>query len=114
MTRVARTSSATSRSASAYSLYVERVAVLPVQIESLGLPPMMGKRTDSRAASFTATHGRLVQVEVEAIPPNVLQRLYEEAFHRFWDMAAYEAVLEREEPMVTDLRALLAKYEAGA
>jgi hypothetical protein len=95
-------------------IHVERVAVLPGQIASLGLAPLQGKASDSRAARFATTHGQLVQaeVEVEAVDPNVLQGLYEDAFNRYWDMSTYEAVLAREEPMVTDLRAVIAKYEA--
>jgi hypothetical protein len=75
---------------------VVRVAVTAEQVEALELPPLPGKRTDARAAGFEARHGRLVQVEVEAVPPETLRRLYQEAISAEWDVSAYEAVLARE------------------
>lgn len=39
---------------------VRRVAVLSEQIVSLNLPPMPGKKTDSRASAFVARHGQLL------------------------------------------------------
>jgi hypothetical protein len=38
---------------------VEHIAVLPGQIDELGLPVNAGKSTDSRAAGFVARHGEL-------------------------------------------------------
>ncbi len=70
---------------------VVRVAVLPEQIASLGLSPMPGKSTDSRAAGFRTRHGQLVQVEVEAVHPVTLRGLYQEAVDGFWDVSAYAA-----------------------
>jgi hypothetical protein len=40
---------------------------------------MVGKATDSRAAAFKARHGRLVQVELEALAPDDLRQLFEDA-----------------------------------
>ncbi len=75
---------------------VRRVALTPAQVEQYGLPPLPGKETDSRAAGFRARHGRLVQVELDALPPDILQALYLQALAEFWDDAAYETVLARE------------------
>jgi hypothetical protein len=44
-----------------------------------------------------ARHGQLVQVELDALPPDVLRGLYQDAINAFWDRAKYEVVLEREE-----------------
>jgi hypothetical protein len=76
---------------------LRRVALTPEQVESFGLPEMMGKAADSRAADFEKRHGRLVQVELEALPPADLHRLYDEALAPLWDMSSFEAVLAREE-----------------
>ena len=51
---------------------VVRVALDWSQVQHFNLPPAPGKTTDSRAAAFTARHGRLVQVELEAFDPNEL------------------------------------------
>jgi hypothetical protein len=76
---------------------VVRVALTFDQVERFGLPPQVGKARDPRAADFVARHGRLVQVELEALDPDDLRGLYEEALADFWDDDAYQAALAREE-----------------
>jgi len=76
---------------------VVRVALSPEQVEEYALPPQPGKATDSRAAAFVARHGELVQVEVDALPPETLRDLFAEAVEPFWDVSAFEAVLAREQ-----------------
>jgi hypothetical protein len=83
---------------------VVRVALTPEQVETFALPPAMGKSTDSRAGAFMARHGALVQVELDALPPDVLQRLYREAIDQFWDTSVYEAVRQEERAHVARLR----------
>jgi hypothetical protein len=56
-----------------------------------------GKASDSRAAGFVAKHGRLVQVELDALPPNVLHALYSDALAPFLDVSKIEAANAREE-----------------
>lgn len=75
---------------------VVRVALSAEQIVEHGLPPQPGKATDSRAAAFVAKHGTLVQVELDALPPDVLRDLYRQALAPSWDVSAYEAVLAEE------------------
>jgi hypothetical protein len=74
---------------------VIRVALNEDQV--VGLPVAVGKAEDPRAPSFVAQFGRLVQVELEALDPAVLQSLYEDALAGLWDDAAYRAVLAAEE-----------------
>jgi hypothetical protein len=83
---------------------VIRVALTPEQIEEYRLPEQMGKATDSRAARFVATHGKLVQVELDALPPDILRDLYQEAIDRHWDTSEYDRVLRREEKERATLR----------
>ena len=52
---------------------VRRVALTAAQVEQYALPPQPGKDTDSRARGFVERHGRLVQVELDALPPDVLR-----------------------------------------
>ena len=56
----------------------------------------MGKTTDSRARGFVERHGKLVQVELDALPPDVLQRLYGEAIAIYWDEDAHATAVEQE------------------
>jgi hypothetical protein len=85
---------------------VVHVALNAEQVEAFELPPLPGKATDTRAASFEARHGRLVQVELDALPPDVLRDLYSEAISQFFDMSTFEAELERERRCRARLTAL--------
>jgi hypothetical protein len=76
--------------------HVERVALTWEQVVAYDLPPALGKATDSRAAAFFARHGQLVQVELDALDPGELLRLYEDAARRWWDEEAFAEVLREE------------------
>jgi hypothetical protein len=52
---------------------VVRVALTPEQVVRHALPPQPGKTADPRAGAFVGRHGRLVQVELDALPPDVLR-----------------------------------------
>jgi len=82
---------------------MRRVALTATQVEQYRLPPNPGKQTDSPAAGFVARHGRLVQVELDALPPEILRDIYTQAVAAFWNDAAYQQALARE---VADRRAL--------
>jgi hypothetical protein len=81
-----------------------RIALTPEQIVKFKLPEQMGKTTDSRARGFVERHGRLVQVELDALPPEVLRELFQEAISRYWDTSAFEATLAREKQERAKLR----------
>ena len=76
---------------------VVRIALTADQVIEYDLPPQPGKASDSRAAGFIARHGELVQVELDALPPDVLRSLYQNALAEFWDESAYRQVLEVED-----------------
>ena len=67
-----------------------RLAVVPAQIASLGLPTAPAKPTDKR--SFTGE-----TVQCEAIPPDLLAGIIRDAIESRIDKAAYAAVLAEEE-----------------
>jgi hypothetical protein len=73
-----------------------RIALNVEQVEQYNLPPLPGKATDPRAAGFVARHGRLVQVELDALPPDTLRDMYAEAIDNYWDMSTFEGVLRQE------------------
>ncbi|MGI8514605.1 MAG: hypothetical protein ACR2NT_05590 [Acidimicrobiia bacterium] len=76
---------------------VIRVGLTQQQVIDFDLPPQPGQAKDSRASSFIARHGELLQVELDALDPDDLQELYKEALDEFWEPSAYEVALEREE-----------------
>lgn len=75
---------------------VIRVALTSEQVKEFSLPKAVGKAADSRAAAFAERHGELVQVELDALPPDVLRSLFESALTRFWDEAAFQQSLRVE------------------
>lgn len=75
---------------------IHRVALNPDQIEEYDLPPLPGKASDSRAEGFIARHGELMQVELDALPPDVLRSLYREQFDYYWNVDAYRTRIEQE------------------
>jgi len=83
---------------------VVRVALNADQVRRYKLPEQMGKATDSRARGFVERHGRLVQVELDALPPDVLRDLFQKAVDLHWDSSEYERVLRREEAERVTLR----------
>ena len=82
---------------------VRRVALTAAQVTEYALPPQAGKSTDSRAAAFVERHGHLVQVELDALPPEVLRQLFATAMKEFWNESVYMDALDRED---TDHRTL--------
>ena len=74
-----------------------RIAVNMDQITTYNLPPAMGKATDSRAPGFQEKYGVLVQVELEALPPDVVQVLYQDAINEFWDKSTFDEAIALEE-----------------
>jgi hypothetical protein len=76
---------------------VVRVALTLEQVHEFGLPPLPGKTTDSRASGFVERHGELMQVELDALPPDELRALYEAGLDAYWDVSRYESLLRREE-----------------
>lgn len=71
----------------------EHIAVREEQINNLGLTVAPGKATDSRAEGFIAKYGSLFQVEVEAIEPNDLRQMYQDALANWWNQGAYDEIL---------------------
>jgi hypothetical protein len=69
-----------------------RVAVTPEQVTEYDLPENPGKERDSRAGTFTDKHGRNFQVEVDALDPVDLDRLYRLAAEPFWDREVFNTV----------------------
>jgi hypothetical protein len=69
---------------------VRRVALLPEHIQRYGLPESPFDKLDSRAQSFINRHGRLYQVELDALDPDDLRALFTEEFNTLWDFDVWE------------------------
>ncbi len=78
-----------------------RIALTKLQVEERNLPiNFNNEKDDSRQKAFNKTHGypsgSKVQVELDALAPDVLRGLYQDAVDEYWDGDAYDAVIERE------------------
>jgi hypothetical protein len=93
---------------------VRRVALNHEQLQEYNLPVNAGKISDSRAAGFVRDYGELVQVELEALDPNVLRELYTNALFEFYDTSIFHDVLEHEGRDMKALRKFAATYDEGA
>jgi len=93
---------------------IVRVALNAEQVQEYGLPPNPGKATDSRAAAFVARHGELVQVEIDALPPETLRSLFQTAIAEFWEASPYDRVRTREQDDRAELRRVAAALRDGA
>lgn len=78
-------------------LALRRVALTAGQVDEYGLPAAPGKVSDSRATGFELRHGRLVQVELEALDPSDLQMLLANELNQMLDSGLIEAVRDRQE-----------------
>lgn len=76
---------------------MHKIALLPEHIEEYDLPPLPGKASDSRAEGFIRRHGELMQVELDALPPDVLQSLYTDQFMYYHNPDAYDIAIRREQ-----------------
>jgi hypothetical protein len=93
---------------------VHRLALTREMVDEYALPRAEGKPKDSRAKAFLRRHGELVQVELEALPPDVLQVIVVDAVERYWD-AGIRAEVERARDVERDrLRAFVDTYPDAA
>lgn len=91
---------------------VQRIALAPEQVTEYALPESIGKETDSRKTGFVARFGKLTQVEVDALAPDVLRGLFSDAIHTYWDTSVLGAVLERERTETETLAGLTRRWQS--
>ncbi|GAJ04951.1 unnamed protein product, partial [marine sediment metagenome] len=73
---------------------VEKIALTSEQVRTLGLPPMPAKTSDPRYERFAASYGEEV-VELDAIPPDELDRIVTTAITSLMDKDAWNAEIEK-------------------
>jgi len=73
---------------------VVKIALTSDQVSTLGLPPMPAKTSDPRYERFAASYGEEV-VELDAIPPDELERIVSTAITSLIDNEAWNAEVEK-------------------
>ncbi|GAJ20312.1 unnamed protein product, partial [marine sediment metagenome] len=71
-----------------------KIALTSDQVRTLGLPPMPAKPSDPRYGQFAASYGEQV-VEMDAIPPDELERIVSAAIEELIDRDAWNAEAEK-------------------
>jgi len=75
-------------------LELEKIALTSDQVSSLGLPPMPAKKSDPRYERFAASYGDQA-VELDALPPDELERIVSTAIESLIDQEAWNAEIEK-------------------
>ncbi len=73
---------------------LEKIALTSDQVSTLGLPPMPAKKSDPRYERFAASYGDEV-VELDALPPDELDRIITAAIEHLIDQPAWNAEIEK-------------------
>ena len=94
-----------------YSLEVREIALTLDQITEYDLPPAMAKRSDSRTAKFIAEYGDMA-VELDALPPDVLQQLVRDSIEQLLDKSTFAAETEQQEIEQAQLEEIVGGLEA--
>ena len=71
-----------------------KIALTRDQVSTLGLPPMPAKKSDPRYERFAASYGDEV-VELDALPPDELERIITTAIEGLIDPTTWNAELEK-------------------
>ncbi len=69
---------------------LEKIALTSDQVSTLGLPPMPAKKSDPRYERFAQSFGDQV-VELDALPPEELERIVSTAIEELIDQDAWQA-----------------------
>ncbi len=78
------------------SVTIEKLALTMAQVRQYNPPPNPAKRSDPRSRDFIRRHGAS-SWEVDALPPDVLDRIIRDAFARVIDLPKMKAVIDAEE-----------------
>lgn len=89
---------------------IKQIALTKAQIKKYNPPPNPAKTTDSRFFKYNEKHGSK-SWEVDALKPEVLHRLLEDAIVERMDMNKYEAILELEDEGKIKLKRMIGRHK---
>lgn len=75
---------------------IRRIGLTLEQIRQLNVPPNTAKETDPNYTAYVRDTGLTQSWELDALPPNELAGLFENAIHELTDFAELERMQERE------------------
>lgn len=86
-----------------------RLAITQEQIREYNIPPILTKKTDSRARGFIDRFGDEA-VELDALNPKVLREMIESSILKYLDDEQYQESLQQEKEDITKIQQFLEKY----
>ena len=86
----------------------EMVSLTREDIETYKLPPAPAKRLDTRFNSFVQEHGD-ISVELDALPPNILEEKIKESILKNIDIDKYQIRLDQEKTERKEIEKLIQK-----
>ena len=90
---------------------LERVALNSDQIRQYDLPPAPAKKTDTRDEKFVETTGSDDVVELDALEPDVLQKMISDSIAEHIDVRAWNETVDKTEKEKKRLRPLFEQAE---
>lgn len=91
---------------------VKRIALNMDQVRTLGLPPNPAKLSDARAAAYVAEYGR-ESWELDALSPQYIEQLIEEAVTDLTDESALRARQEKQRTEKKSIELLSDNYDVA-
>lgn len=89
-----------------FGVEIRRIALMEQQVIEWKLPPSPAKETDSRTANWDG----LGQVELDAVKPEKLISLLDDAINDIFDRELYDELLERESDEREQFQTELKRY----
>lgn len=89
-----------------FGVEIRRIALMEQQVIEWKLPPTPAKETDSRTANWDG----LGQVELDAVKPEKLISLLDDAINDIFDRELYDELLERESDEREQFQTELKRY----
>ena len=86
------------------------ISLTKEQIEKYELPPDLAKKTDSRAKKFISEHGDIA-VELDALPPKVLQELITNSITEYLDIDIFNSTIENEKDDLIKIQDFINTYK---
>lgn len=88
---------------------IKLIALTKEQIKKYSPPPNPAKLTDSRSDGYIALHGRQ-SWEVDALPPEVLDKILDDAICKEIDVKQYNKIVSLEAVEKNEIRKIINKF----
>ncbi len=89
---------------------IKPIALTMEQIKKYNPPPNPAKITDTRSPEYIRKYGK-VSWEVDALPPEVLDKVLTDSIEEHLDLTKYEKILSRERKEKKEIKLFIDRYD---